>query len=434
MLIYEKPLEGMVETLLPKYMDINFHIEALRAQAIILRTNLVRNSLKLMDENEEISCKFNKTEEDMKKINKAVEGTKGLIMTINNKPIQGKFHHTCGGSTENAENVLRHGVIYLRKVLCDYCIDSPKWKSEKNFSIEEIEERLNIKFPINREEIEIKGFIEEVERDEEGRVKYAYIGGQKFQGKELMDLLNISSTRFEFFPTSISFIAQGDGHGLGLCQEGSRVMAEKGYSFKEILEYYYTGVKIKKYPFPSIKKPLFGKIIMIDPGHGGYNIGFEGRLGSREKDIVLQLSKELKKEIERLGGEVYLTREKDEEILLTNRAHMVNEVKPDFLISIHLNYMANSNKKGSGIYYFRGDKESKKLGNIIMNNLEAGGIVNRGVKEGRFFLLKNVNVSSLIIELGYLSNIEEEKKLLDREYIKTQGKVISKSLVEYFEN
>ncbi len=454
--IFKLPLEEMVEILLPNYMDISFHIDALKAQAIVIRTNLVRRSLKLKGEgcknHEGVDfCKsshcynFKNIEEylsiwgdnfnkNRKKIKEAVEDTKGIILTINGKPIQAKFHHACGGSTENAENVLKHPVIYLRKVLCNYCVDSPKWENEKDFSVSDIEEKLNIKFPINKEKIEIKEFIEDVERDEEGRVKYAYIGGKKFEGKELMDLLNLSSTRFSFFPTNIRFVSQGDGHGLGLCQEGSRIMAEKGYSFEDILKYYYTGIEIVKYSFPSIKQPLFGKTIVIDPGHGGGNIGFKGVNCSEEKEIALNLSKELKKEIEELGGEACLTREDDEEVLLTDRAHMVNKLKPDFLISIHLNYMANSNKKGAGVYYFRGDRGSEKLGNIIMKNLETIGAINRGVREGRFFLLKNVYVSSLIIEIGYLSNAEEEKNLLNSNYIKSQAKVISRSIVEYFES
>ena len=355
----ELPLEKMVGILLGVEINIDFHIEALRAQAIVLRTNLLKSS-KGLGGRGDISFKIKplesykdiwneKYEDNIKKINKAVNETEGMAITFNDKLIDAKYQLSCGGSTENSENVIGNQVVYLRRVLCNYCKDSPYWKSEKSFNIEEIKELLKVRFPQEDIDIylEISGFMEEIEKDEQGRVLSIKIGDKRFRGRELMELLDLNSTRFNIFPTGIKFVSRGKGHGLGLCQYGAEKMAQEGFTFMDILKYYYTGVEIKKIQLPCIEQPLFGKILVIDPGHGGEDQGYIGReLGLLEKDIVLDLSLNLKTKLEKLGATVHLTREKDEKVLLTERAETANHLYPDFFISIHMDYYPNSKMKG----------------------------------------------------------------------------------------
>lgn len=456
--VVKKPLEDMVKILLPSQVDIDFHIEALKAQAVIIRTNLVRCALRLggsecekyknVDFYKGEHC-YNflypeklkeawkdRYEENLGKINKAVEETKGYVITLNEKPIMAKYHDTCGGSTENSENVIENDVLYLRKVLCDYCINSPNWENAKDFSIEEIENLLNVKFyeDNNPRYGEMMGMIENIERDEEGRVRSLKIGGKIFEGKKVTELLNLNSTRFVLSPLSVRIKVRGKGHGLGFCQYGGNEMANRGYSYLEILNYYYTGIQVIEYPLPCINNPLLGKIFVIDPGHGGQDIGYMGELGLMEKDIVLLASQKIKANLEKMGASVYLTRDEDKDMLLVKRAEYANEIRPDFFLSIHMSYFHSSTKKGAEVYCFRGDNESKKLGDIILENLEKeAGIISKGAKEGNFFLLKNVGASSLIIELGYLSSNEEEQKFFEEEYVGKLANIISTGILEYFE-
>ena len=135
---------------------------------------------------------------------------------------------------------------------------------------------MKVKFPkmdIGTES-EIIGFIEDIEKDEHGRVKSLRVAGEKISGKELAKLLNLNSTRYSIFPTGVKFITRGKGHGMGLCQYGANVMAEMGYTYLDILKYYFTGTEVRKHILPSIKKPLYGKTIIIDPGHGGEDEGY----------------------------------------------------------------------------------------------------------------------------------------------------------------
>ncbi|WP_077369426.1 N-acetylmuramoyl-L-alanine amidase [Anaerosalibacter sp. Marseille-P3206] len=426
----EKPLEEMVKLLLPTQIDINFHIECLKAQAIVIRNNLLRSSINNGDDWDDYSGI------NLDKINRAVDETEGLIITFEGNPIMAYYHDSCGGSTENSEDVLDCSVTYLRKVLCDYCKDSPNYISSKQYSIEDLERILKAKIPKeNTHEGEISGFIDNIDRDEEGRVKRLTIGRVEYTGTELMDMLELGSTRFYISPLNIQLTSIGRGHGLGFCQNGGNEMAKRGFSFDEILKYYYTGVKIEKYVLPSIKNPLLGKVLILDPGHGGKDFGHIGKLGLKESEIVLKVSKAVKDKLEALGAVVYLSRDEDREVLLKERVEFANHIRPNFLISFHMNYFPNSNMKGCEIYHYRGDVESKNLGNIIQKNLEGEmNIVNRGVREGKFSLFRNIGVNSMIIELGFLSNEYEEETFFDEKYLDNIAEVISKSILEYFEN
>lgn len=259
--VFQKPLEEIIEKLLPSQIDIDFHIECLKAQAVIARTNMVREYLKIDKSNSVYSSyRFysewelkemwsEKYIENIEKIKKAVEETKGLVITMEGKPIMARYHDTCGGSTENSENVIKNEVNYLRKVLCLYCQNSPNLIEEKDFSIEDIENALKVKFHLDNpySKGEIKGFFEDIVRDEENRVLSINVGGKVFSGKEIMEGLHLNSTRFYMTPLYLRFTSKGKGDGLGLCQYGGNELANRGYSFLDILKYYYTGVKIEKY-------------------------------------------------------------------------------------------------------------------------------------------------------------------------------------------
>ncbi|EOD01706.1 stage II sporulation protein D [Caldisalinibacter kiritimatiensis] len=456
--IMTKSIENLLKMIVPAQVPLSFHIELIKVQAIIARTQLVRqcrafggpgcskykdcdicdegHCIDIVDDSYLRQTWKDNYNEYMEKLNRAIKETEGLIITINNKPIDPKFHDTCGGSTENSEDVLGNRVVYLRKVLCNYCSNSPNWDGHKDFTLKDIEERLNINFPKLKPSLktEIKGFVEGIEKDESGRVREIKIGGKKLKGKDVMELLGLDSTKFSVTPATIRFNTRGKGHGLGLCQYGGNQMAIEGYSYDDIINYYYTGVEIKKYEIPCINKPLSGKILMIDPGHGGEKSqDFVGPTGLREKDVVLNVSKKLKNRLEQLGAHVYLTREEDEYMSLSERVKLANKIRPNFFISIHLNSFSNPSIHGCEIYYYRNDKDSEALGKAIMGSLVNNlSIVNRGVKVADFFLLRQIGVSSLRIELDYITNPEIEEKLKDSEYINRVAESISEGIVTYY--
>lgn len=219
--VIHKPIAELIMEMVGSQMPISFEIEALKAQAIIVRTFITRRMkifggdgcCKYKDAdlctdghcgqwmNKETlmelwGCEFH---DNWNKLEKVIENTEEKIITINNKPINPRFHSTCGGATENSENVDGNKTLYLRKVLCDYCINSPDYCHSLEMTLEEIEKKLNIRIPKSSPitGANIEGIIEDVRRDEEGRIVELRIGGKKFTGTQVMELLGLDSTRDE---------------------------------------------------------------------------------------------------------------------------------------------------------------------------------------------------------------------------------------------
>ncbi len=456
--IISKPMTEIIKEMVGSQIPISFEIEAIKAQAIIARTYIVRKSrlfggdgctkYKNIDLCTDGHCgnwltvsqlkeKWgNDFDYNWRKISKAVEETKDLIMTIKNKPIEPRYNCTCGGSTENSENIDGNRTVYLRKVLCDYCVDSPYYKESIEMSLEDIEKKLQIATEkiTPTKGLCVEGMIEDVVRDEEGRIISLKLGGKVFKGTEVMSMLGLNSTRFGWKPTGFKIEMQGKGDGLGLCQFGANAMAKQGKTVEEILKYYFTGIKIKELEKPSINQPLCGKIIVIDPGHGGDNTeDVVGPSGIREKDINLAISLELAKLLRDAGATVYETRTKDIYVSLSKRVNLADQVRPDFFISIHQNFFANPNISGSEIYYYRGDIESETLANLILQDLSQNlGTTSRGAKIADFYLLREVRTSALQIEVGFITNPDEEKRMAEPDFPSKVAKAISQGLKRYY--
>lgn len=453
-----RPMAEFMKEMIAAQMPISFEIEALKAQAIIVRTFLIKK-MKALGGNGcskygdadlciEGHCGEWISKESLielwgsnfyinwSKLTQAVEETEEQIITMNNKLIEPRYHITCGGATENSENVKGNKMLYLRKVLCSYCSDSPHWKQTIEMSIDEIEEKLNIRMSETSSMGGpwIQGMIENVERDEDGRIVEMRIGGTSFKGTDLVELLGLDSTRFGWKPVAFRFEIGGKGDGLGLCQYGANAMALEGKNANEILNYYFTGVHIKEFEKRSISMPLMGKIIVLDPGHGGDNSeDNEGPTGVREKDVNLSISMKLAQILRAAGAQVYETRTEDVYVPLGKRAALANRIRPNFFLSIHQNAFANPNISGSEIYRYRGDSDGEALGNLILKELSQNlGTAERGVKIADFYLLREVKTTAIQIEVAFISNPEEEHKIKDDGFQEDAAQAIAKALIKYY--
>ncbi|MFA5125772.1 MAG: N-acetylmuramoyl-L-alanine amidase [archaeon] len=198
---------------------------------------------------------------------------------------------------------------------------------------------------------------------------------------------------------------------------------------------------------------LEGKTIVIDPGHGGAFTGTAYPLGGKadfiERDVVLEISKKIKSELESKGAKVFLTRESNETNPKFSTRRNTADVPNSILISIHLNGSNNSSAKGIEIIYDKRavkQEESKKLGEAIIEELkpifyEVRGKGLKDVKEvGKEELSvlyspqskKNPLRPSILIEAGFLTNPSDRIFLsndLGREKI---AKAISEGIQEYF--
>lgn len=176
--------------------------------------------------------------------------------------------------------------------------------------------------------------------------------------------------------------------------------------------------------------------IIIDPGHGSKDIGTSYQ-SIYEKDINLDISKKLKKELEDYGATVILTREDDYDLStpnanrrkksdFDNRIKLINESNTKLFISIHQNYYEDSKYNGIQVFY-KGNKElADYLQNKLNNKRKAYKISNK------LYMYNKLNSDGLLIECGFLSNYKDRKKLTNKAYHKELAILIAKNIVEYY--
>ncbi len=188
--------------------------------------------------------------------------------------------------------------------------------------------------------------------------------------------------------------------------------------------------------FAQGDKPLSGLNIMLDPGHGGADPGAVGKLGLKESDTNLRVSRYLKMLLEHDGAKVKLTREKPETSLsLSKRVAMSNEEMPDLFISIHHNASLNPKPQNrSEIYYNAMDRGvSRQVGLFINDSLAKEEFAGDSVMiPAGFYVLRNNKAPSILTEGSYISIPDSEKNLRSGKGLTNEATIIWKSLRKAF--
>ena len=214
------------------------------------------------------------------------------------------------------------------------------------------------------------------------------------------------------------------------------------YKLIIIISIFISILSISKVYAQILDYTLLGKIIYIDPGHGGIDSGTTYK-NIYEKDINLIMSKKIEKYLVSKGATVYLTRETDKDLSktttnrkrndLTNRAKLINNTNPDMYISIHLNYISNSKWQGLQIFYNNKNKENKNIANKLTTYLkEYTSNIREPKKENIYYMYKQIKVPGVLIELGFLSNPNDRYRLTREEYQDKLAQNISNSIEKYF--
>lgn len=193
-------------------------------------------------------------------------------------------------------------------------------------------------------------------------------------------------------------------------------------------------VKIRKPLTRKEESPLKGLTIAIDAGHGGSEIGAIGCLGDLEKDINLNYAKDLAAVLKNKGANVVLIRDKDELVGLNERISKANNENSVIFISLHGNALPDSldpiKNKGIEIYYYY--PQTKPLAQSIMSSMvNQTGTLNHGVIQRSFAVVRNTNALSILIELGYLINPEDNANILNSQFRKKSVNAIVDGLENY---
>lgn len=187
--------------------------------------------------------------------------------------------------------------------------------------------------------------------------------------------------------------------------------------------------------------PVFGKRIWIDAGHGNIPGGNDdpGTIGTTlktyEKHINLAVSLELQKLLQSAGATVYMTRTGDSGVDFRDRPALVNAVNPpiDLFLSIHHNSAASPTVRGVETYYWTTNPKSKRLAEVVHPHvLQALGFPDRRVRSDSFYVIKETLAPSILIELGYLSNADEEQAIVAPTYPAKAAQGILNGILQYF--
>lgn len=170
--------------------------------------------------------------------------------------------------------------------------------------------------------------------------------------------------------------------------------------------------------------------ICLDPGHGGKDPGAVGH-GLLEKDITLDLALRLK---ERLGEfNAILTRVGDEYVPLSERAAIANEAKVALFISIHVNSAVNIQANGFEVFHHPNSANGEHLACLIHKTvLPVSGLKDRGVKaNGGMYVLRATNAPSVLVELGFISNVNDAALLKDDTWRDQVAEALARGIKNY---
>lgn len=265
-------LDDYVKGVVAAEMPAEFHIEALKAQAVAARTLAIYRSIKYKDGHSghknaplcsDVHCQAYLSLPELQvfhgdswvenywgKIEEAVDSTKGLLIYYDGEIIEPLYHSTSGGMTEDAIDVFATDSPYLKSVISPYEEVAPRYKSIKTLTGSEFIGKLNRKYPdakITKDNFADK--IKLIEKTESGRVKKIAIDNKIINGREIRDLFELNSTNFVITYNKnvdlIEITTYGYGHGVGMSQWGANGMAKNGSTYIEILKHYYTDVEIR---------------------------------------------------------------------------------------------------------------------------------------------------------------------------------------------
>lgn len=225
----------------------------------------------------------------------------------------------------------------------------------------------------------------------------------------------------------------------------------------------------------------WSQTILIDPGHGGHDLGAKARSYNKnrwnivnEKDLALQIAKRIHRHLKKKKYKTYLTRSVDRDLSLQERADLAEKIKADFFISVHINASEGATASGFETYYLdshkdqvvskiertenknlkgedliidkilmdlvieRTTKSSKKMAEYIHEEIGKSvgkryDLKDRGMKPGIFYVLALTKRPGVLLEVGFLSNKKELRKLTSPIFQENYAKAVVSGLIKYFD-
>ena len=174
-------------------------------------------------------------------------------------------------------------------------------------------------------------------------------------------------------------------------------------------------------------------LVTVDPGHGGKDPGAIGIGGLQEKDVVLDISLRVARLLEQQGVQVLLTRGDDRFISLNGRTAMANRARADLFVSIHANAISMSRPDVNGFeiyYYSSGLRLAQTIHRSVMQSIN---IRDRGVRQARFYVLRNSAMPAVLVETGFLTGREDAANLRQASHRRQMAEAIARGILLYLQ-
>lgn len=228
-------------------------------------------------------------------------------------------------------------------------------------------------------------------------------------------------------------------------------MKVKAISILALMLGVFVGIAIQyipsDYAFNTVKTY---KTVIVDAGHGAPDGGAVGVGGTVEKDINLAIAKKLQEVLEGKGVCVVMTRDGDSGLQdasettirkmkisdMNKRRSIMKKSNADLFISIHMNSFSDRTVNGLHVFYDKAHPEIEEIAVKIQDDISSvTGAAVHSVKtaDEKLFLMKNPPVPSILVECGFLSNPDDEKKLNDEEYQAKIAWSIAESVTEFYQ-
>lgn len=186
--------------------------------------------------------------------------------------------------------------------------------------------------------------------------------------------------------------------------------------------------------------PLTGKIVVLDPGHGGSQDGAFHH-GVREADVNLAIGLELKDKLTAAGATVVMTRATDDLAAppgatpaaeLQARVDIAKAADADIFVSLHANAHPTKPETAGAITFYAPGRPNDLAATVLEALVLETGAVNKGVRPANFYVLRNSDIPAVLVEVGFLTNRVEAARLADSSYQQEIAAGIFKGIVRYF--
>jgi len=190
--------------------------------------------------------------------------------------------------------------------------------------------------------------------------------------------------------------------------------------------------------------PLFGKLIVLDPGHGGVDPGAVYK-DLYEKNYNLTFALTLKNVLERNGASVLMTRYGDYDLSspnvssrkrsdFNNRIKLIDEWSPDMYISLHMNYLNQTEYYGAQVFYANSHERNKYISELFQKELNYYFSFSKETKKigEDKYMFKRIKTKGILIEYGFISSPKDRQNLMEEDYRIELSQVVVNALIKYF--